>query len=1295
MSLPDNCFPQGISGHRVSGWALLQICALFLLLFGVSRLEAQLPLYGDTGAHDPSTLVKEGNRFFFFVTSQDLEWKWSDDMRNWNLGGTVFPDGPPAWTTNAVPGFTGFFWAPDVAYFNGKYHVYYSCSNWGTIDSAIGLVTTPSLDTPVWTDQGKVVQSDAVGSEQTGTDTTGYNCIDPSILVDTDGKVWMTFGSYSSGILITEIDPATGLRKNTNTLDATQVANNSGNRGWGSSIEAAFTYKHDGYYYLFVNYGGCCALLDSTYNIRVGRSISITGPYLDKNGVDMRDGGAAMLLESSGRFVGPGHAGIINDNSKEWFSYHYYSGFENGFPRISIARLTWDARGWPVVAADWQASYPFDIDGRDQNGVYGGSLENGASIVDDGERGKVLSLTGANQDVSFPFSLANARSFAAWVKWSGGPAWQRVFDFGVDTNTYAFLTPSDAAGKMLFAIRNGGVDQNLEASMALPQNEWCHVAVTLEKTGKGTLYLNGAPVATGAITIAPWQLLSRNLFLGKSQWANDPYFSGRIDDFRVYSRTLSGGEVAQLAGTKIGGARAVAYWNFEEGAADTYVPYGPASAGSYDGSVRDVTGNGNHLSAWDKDWEWYRASVPAATTSATGAANTLSVQNANTVPALSAIGTGLTNWTPARWTIEAAIRPDAVSTFQTIVGRDSYGAYSPAPALASLYLSVRPGGVLAISFTDAAGNNWDLNSAANAIVAQKWQAVAATSDGKTLKLYRRNLTDGEAKYTLLSSLDISSSTNAALHPGAGVGADWDRGVISVGRGLFNGVHTDRFLGYIDDVRLSESALGPSEFLYRSNPTVAHSNFEEGTANTYVPYSPATAGAYDGSMLDVSGNGNPLSAWTSNHAWYRSLVPLPTTPRTGLANKLSVQNATSLPSYSAIGTGLTNWSPSEWTLEAAIRPDSVAGYQTIIGRDSYGANDGNPAAASLYFSIRPGGVLAIAFTDAAGNVWNLESAANAIVAGQWQSIAATSNGVTLRLYRRNITTGAAAYSLLGNLDISGSSNPELSLGAGDGADWDRGVITVARGLFNGVHTDRFLGYLDDVRLSSAALTPDQFLYVPQPAMPTNVVATAGVGKITLSWAAVADATSYSVKRSDVSGGPYASVGSGLATTSFVNDPVTAGTPYYYVVTAVRDGVESLPSSQVSATALTPAQFWRQTHFGTTANSGDAADGADPDNDGMINVHERAFGADPNTFDRNLLPRVDPTATVLSITYRKAKAATDLTFAIQQSDLVSGWTPAIGTSEVLSDSDEVQLIRFTSPPGGANKGFLRVAVELSGS
>jgi hypothetical protein len=1186
--------------------------AVLALLGGMAgRAQAQLPLTGSTVVHDPSTIVKEGDRYFTFGTGHGLPGLSSTDLRHWQPAGTVFAV-PPAWTTAAVPGFAGEFWAPDLAYFNGRYHLYYSVSSWGTNDSAIGLATTPSLATPVWTDHGKVVQSDPAAGA--GTDYTTYNCIDPDVTVDGDGRVWLVFGSYFGGIAIRELDPATGKPTNGPT---TRIAFN-GSGSIGAKMEAAAIHKQGDHYHLFLNLGQCCSGVNSTYRIVTGRSTSITGPYLDRDGVNLASGGGTLLLESTGRHIGPGHAEVFAENGRHWLGHHYYDGSSNGIPRLGLRELTWSADGWPVAAGEWAAAYPFDLDGRDQHGNYPATLEGGAAVVDDAVRGKVLGLAGGGAHVAFPLSAGKARSFSAWVKWNGGAAWQRIFDFGKDASAFAMLTPSNGNGRLAFTLKNGTSEQSLVAATALPMGEWHHVAVTIAPDGGSILYLDGEVAASGYLPAAPWELLADHLYLGKSQFAADPYFAGAIDDFRIHGRALGGGEVARLAGTHRGGRSAVAYWDFEEGSADVAVTYAPAAAGLYDGSIRDRTGNGHPLSAWNAGWAYYRPAVPATVTPATGEPNRRSVENANAFPSLSAIGTALTDWQPRRWTLEAAIRPNGIAGFQTIVGRDSRGAHAGNPALAALYFSVRPGGTLAIQFTDAAGNNWNLASAAGAIAAGQWQAVAATCDGQTLRLYRRNLSTGEPRYSLLGTLDLSTSANPALHPGAGDGTDWDRGVITVGRGLFDGVHTDRFLGFIDDVRLSAAALTPREFLYRDSPTEAHWNFEQGSANTAVPYAPATPGAYDGSIADVSGNGNPLSAWSTQWAWYRPQVPLAVTPRTGVPNTLSVQNSGSLPALSATGTGLSAWRPAEWTIEAVIRPDSVAGYQTIVGRDSRGADDGNPAAAALYFSVRPGGVLAIQFTDESRLTRTLESAPGSIAAGQWQAVAATSDGTVLRLYRRNLTTGESAFTLLGALDLSASPRPALHPGEGDGADWDRGVISVARGLFDGDHADRFFGHLDDLRLSSAALTPDRFLYVPQPPSPGGLAAVGGSGRITLGWSAVAGTESYTVKRATGPGEPFVTLASGLTGTAFIDEPLDAGITRHYLVTATNDGVESPPSAAVSGTTHTAAEAWRLDHFGTTADSGNAADNADPDGDGWPNANEFAAGTDPN--DRGSLLRI---------------------------------------------------------------------------
>jgi beta-xylosidase len=519
------------------------ISAIVLCLAGA---RAQMPFYGNYYLHDPGTMIKDGTNYFIYGDGQGILGIKSSDLRNWTTVSAVFST-PPSWTTNDISGFTGYFWAPDIAYFNGRYNLYYACSQWGTINSAIGLVTSPSLTSPVWTDHGKVVESYYPAT--TNTDTTYYNCIDPSIMVDTNGSVWMSFGSYSAGILITQLDPATGKRLNTNSLTATLVANNAPGGGWGSSEEGSCLYQHGGYYYLFVNFGGCCAGVDSTYNIRVGRSTSVTGPYYDKSGVNMTNGGGTMVLESTARFIGPGHAAIMSDNGTNWFTYHYYDALNNGAPTVGMNRIYWTANGWPALTNDWSAFYTFNTDAREHLGLYNGTLQNNAAITNDPSRGNVLNLRGTTNFVLLPLSVANASTFAAWVKWNGGADWQRIFDFGSNTTNYFFLTPRANTGKMRFAITTNsgfGNEQIIDAPTALPTNSWCHVAVTLDGS-TGLLYLDGNPIGTNnAMTIRPWQLLARSNYLGKSQWA-DPYFNGRIDSFRIFGRALSGAEIRDLA----------------------------------------------------------------------------------------------------------------------------------------------------------------------------------------------------------------------------------------------------------------------------------------------------------------------------------------------------------------------------------------------------------------------------------------------------------------------------------------------------------------------------------------------------------------------------------------------------------------------------------------------------------------------------------------------------------------------------------------------------------------------------
>jgi arabinan endo-1,5-alpha-L-arabinosidase len=199
-------------------------------------------------------------------------------------------------------------------------------------------------------------------------ESVGYDqpfAIDPAVFADDEGRHWLVYGSHGAGIWIAEIDPDTGLlaerpwdkRWNADDERFTHLADYGGSRYDENNIEAAYVYNHpeSEFYYLFVNWDKCCSGTESTYNIRVGRSDSPTGPYLDREGRPLSNGGGSLFLDSSGeilrdgRFVGPGHAGIYrHDDGRFYFSHHFYDAANGGTPSLALWNLTW-ADGWPQI----------------------------------------------------------------------------------------------------------------------------------------------------------------------------------------------------------------------------------------------------------------------------------------------------------------------------------------------------------------------------------------------------------------------------------------------------------------------------------------------------------------------------------------------------------------------------------------------------------------------------------------------------------------------------------------------------------------------------------------------------------------------------------------------------------------------------------------------------------------------------------------------------------------------------------------------------------------------------------
>ncbi len=528
---------------------------VFFLPPGQNLLAQSTPpfLRGYINAHDPSTMIQCKGRYYVFSTGQGILSHSSADKVFWSPGPAIFAN-PPAWTTNAVPGFTGIFWAPDILFFNNQYYLYYAVSTFGSQVSAIGLATNPTLDPsdPLyhWTDQGPAIQSD-VGSP--------YNCIDPSFTWDSAGGLWMAFGSYWNGIYLVQLDPASGLR----------IASNSPTYrlAYNSSIEASYLFRRGNYYYLFANWGSCCSGVNSTYNIRVGRSTSITGPYLDRNGVDMANNGGTLFLQANGKFAGPGHVGILSEGGQQWLTYHYYDGnawapqyAAYGDSDFDFVPLSWTPDDWPVYTKNWSAIYNFDADASDANGQYYGLLQNGARILNDSVHGHILALNGTNQYVWLPPGVAYGQTFAAVVNWRGGAAWQRIFDFGFDTSKTVMLTAASSDNVLRCDINPSGNLQTVQWTRPLPTDVWTHVAVTLDGT-QGILYVNGSPVATNAaMNLLPLNVAPQTNHLGRSKFTADPYFNGQYASFRVYSRALSPAEIAAPLPVINQPADGIMYW---------------------------------------------------------------------------------------------------------------------------------------------------------------------------------------------------------------------------------------------------------------------------------------------------------------------------------------------------------------------------------------------------------------------------------------------------------------------------------------------------------------------------------------------------------------------------------------------------------------------------------------------------------------------------------------------------------------------------------------------------------------
>ncbi|HEY4208753.1 MAG TPA: arabinan endo-1,5-alpha-L-arabinosidase [Puia sp.] len=314
------------------------------LLMGVVRAQ---PAPVGIPVHDP-VMIRQDSVWYLYCTGQGITAWCSTNGGAWRRLPPVF-DKPPAWTVEAVTGFKGHFWAPDISYYKGEYYLFYAVSAFGKNTSCIGLAVNKTLNPDCkdyhWQDQGKIVQS-VPGRDR-------WNAIDPNLIVDGDGAPWLAFGSFWSGIKLVKLrEDRRGLAEpeQWQTIAARPENPNIPDTAAGDgAIEAPFIFRKNDWYYLFVSFDYCCRGEKSTYKMMVGRSRSVQGPYLDRDGIPMVMGGGALVLRGDPEWYGVGHNAVISAEGGDWLIFHGYDAKDRGRPKLRIEQLQW-IDDWPTVS---------------------------------------------------------------------------------------------------------------------------------------------------------------------------------------------------------------------------------------------------------------------------------------------------------------------------------------------------------------------------------------------------------------------------------------------------------------------------------------------------------------------------------------------------------------------------------------------------------------------------------------------------------------------------------------------------------------------------------------------------------------------------------------------------------------------------------------------------------------------------------------------------------------------------------------------------------------------------------
>lgn len=305
---------------------------------------------------DPCVVRGDDGYIYSFSTSGRV--LRSEDGCEWQIySENIIPR--PSWGDTYYENKIPTIWAPDVVKVQDKWIYYYSLSAWGG-PCGIGYAIADEIAGP-YTDMGRLFDSGDVG----GNYSLGINnSIDPQVIVDEDGSVYMVLGSFNKIYMVQLTEDGMGLyggiqaQKENKILIASNV------------FEGSWIFKRGDYWYYMGSVGTCCKGKDSTYRVRVGKSQSLTGPYIDSENKSMdaasQENGELVVWakKSNENTIAPGHNSVIKDDAGDYWWYgHTYYAYDNFATRhLAMDKLLWDEDDMPYVEGR-ELSYEEELDG--------------------------------------------------------------------------------------------------------------------------------------------------------------------------------------------------------------------------------------------------------------------------------------------------------------------------------------------------------------------------------------------------------------------------------------------------------------------------------------------------------------------------------------------------------------------------------------------------------------------------------------------------------------------------------------------------------------------------------------------------------------------------------------------------------------------------------------------------------------------------------------------------------------------------------------------------------------------